>query len=223
MSEHYLKLIDTGAKKLLEIAADNDRANLLFDNKVLSNGLQALTRLHELCVNEKSDQIIGWLSITGKVEKTSFIQLTAAFLKAIWTNDSQETRGKMTDYDHFVLMAAAETLSEIMWQDKNKADIPGPGFIECIEEYGFQELNVVLQIFIKNYIGNILQYLFVAGKVRAANPSLPPGIEVELKEKDAVAISSYIFSDLILDENAESDTKKIVDKLKHTLYLILTQ
>jgi hypothetical protein len=164
-----------------------------------------------------------WLRLPTQKEKTFFIQLTAAFLRAIQPNASKENRVKISDYDHFVLMAAAETLSEIMWQDKNEIDIPGPGFKECIEELGFQDLGVILQVFIKNYLGNILQYLFEAGKIRLANPKLPPETEVELKEKDAVAISSYVFYDLSMSAKAESNSKKIIEKLNLAHYLILSQ
>jgi len=223
MSDHFLQLIDPGAKKLLAIAAVNDKANRLFDNTALTNGLQALSRLHELSFKEETDSIIEWLRLPKQEEKTFFIQLTAAFLRAIQPNAYKDASVNGSDYDHFVLMAAAETLSEIMWQDKRESDISGPVLKECLEEYGFQELGIILQVFTKNYIGNILQYLFEAAKIRVINPNLAPETETELKEVDAVAISSYVFFGLSIDSYAESNAKKVIEKLNLAYKLILTK
>lgn len=223
MSEQFLQQIHSGAKKLLEIAFENDKAKLLFDNKSLSNGLQTLSKLHELSKMKKTDQIAEWLRLPAKRDNTFFVQFIAAFIKALHTVSPKGTRVEITDYDHFVLMASAETLSDIMWEDKRNPDIPGPPFNDCLDEYAFQGLSTILQVFIKNYIGNILQHLFEAGKIRMANPKLPPETEVELKEKEAAAIAGYVFADLNLGTNVESNAKKIIDKLNLAQYLILSR
>lgn len=223
MSEQYLNHLHSGAKKLLEIASENDKSKKVFDNKALSNGLNALSRLHELAKQRKAMTIIDWLGLPHKTENLHFLNFSAAFIKDIHKPGPREARLEITDYDHFVLMAAAETLSEIMWENKSDPEIPGPVFQDCIDDYGFQDLKIILQVFVKNYIGNVLQHLFEAGKVRMANPKLPPETEMELKEKEAASIAAYAFYNLDLAGKPDPDSKKILEKLHLAQYLILSK
>lgn len=217
MEQRLISELDQETVVLFRALVANDQGHRLFDNAMLHRCLLAAAALHRLSADPSGMTAIGkWLE-DNKSEPTNFLHLSAAVLLKL--NKGAE----MSDYDHFVQMAMAETLSDIMWPDKQDPELPGPGIADCLADYAYQEVPLIWQLLIRNYIGGLLQYVFETAKIRLEVRNLPPETESRLRDREAALIAQYVFRDLSLGSGSTAEVNYVINKLQQTMYLLIAE
>jgi len=98
---------------------------------------------------------------------------------------------RTSGFDHSVYLALGQALSHFCGMERGV----GPEFKELIREVARLDPADLQRMFLRNYIGNILQDYFDQAGVRLAHPDLPPSTESDLRRVDAERFAQIVFSD----------------------------
>jgi hypothetical protein len=200
--------LSTGAVALLAIAQENDRHKRIATNAALRISLEYVKRLQQLCAR-KDDQGVRQL-LNGREIPEKWFEFCVASVDAIESKIQQsKDSGKsgfsvQTDFDRSVYMALGQTLSEVVREHRRSRLSLEVGSIEMMAALSQRSGLQVQELLIKNYVGNILQDLFDACKVRLTANGLARDTELKLREKDAELVARDVF--------AQAKEKSIMDE-----------
>lgn len=186
---------------LLVVAAGDARTipetvNIV-NNAAFRYCLELLGNFHRF-VHGSKDDLLARLLVDYKDDGDFFI-FCGRLLDAI----DQRVRGRHREfrrasgdepstYDHAAYLALGQTLCRVGGVRGAKF----PTTSQCFSELVRQKPQVLQQVFLTNYLGNVLQDYLDASRVRARFSSLPPDIEEKLRNEDAAALSKEVFAQL---------------------------
>lgn len=189
--------ISKGATTLLAIAQENDRQKKIATNAALQATLDCASKLPELCARRDRADILELLD-RSEIPGTWFefcVALVAALESRVEKMKNTRDSGfsLRTDFDRSVYLALGQAIAEATKRVRKARltlELSTEETFDCLGELTGAELQ---QFVIKNYIGNILQELFDACKVRLRTRGLPADTERNLREKDACLLMEMVF------------------------------
>jgi hypothetical protein len=98
-----------------------------------------------------------------------------------------------TDFDRSVFLALGQTVAETTRENHKIGLTLEVSTEQVLAAVGKTPPARLQRLLIKHYIGNILQELFDACKVRLTTRGLPRDTELNLRQRDAEAIASSLF------------------------------
>lgn len=189
--------LSRGAVTLLAIAQENDTHKTIATNAALALSLDFLVRLRALCAAQ-DHQGIG--ELLGRTElPAQWFDFSVALVNTIELRLRQPSSGEQrefssrTDFDRSVFLALGQTIAETAGENRKSGLTLEVSTERVLAMVGQTSPAHLQRLLIKHYVGNILQELFDACKVRLTTRGLPRDTELNLRRKDAHAIASSLF------------------------------
>jgi hypothetical protein len=188
--------VSAGARSLLRIASDSGNEAAVSANYTLFQTLDRLIRLHEGATRKVLTEAVA------QFRPKHMLGVAAAISLSIYEDqnrvgpaDASTQRPLLTRFDAHVHQALAQTLADVTWPDREEGDPPtGPGVEEFLTRLASQSRRTVVEAFVLNYVGNILQHFFSAAEVRRQRPDLPNETETELRSIDARIVAKRVMT-----------------------------
>jgi hypothetical protein len=190
--------LSRGAVTLLAIAQENDKQKKIATNATLAISLEFLARLSALCAAQDRDgirELLGRREVPGK-----WFEFCVALVDAIDSHVDRTGSGAQggfslrTDFDRSVFLALGQTIAEATGENRQRGlalEVSTDQVIAAVSKMLPARLQ---QLLIKHYVGNILQELFDACRVRLTTRGLPRDIELNLRGRDADVIAETLFA-----------------------------
>lgn len=199
--------ISRGATTLLAIAQENDRHKKIAANTALEVSLDCVRELPALCANRDRSKICELL---GRPDiPPSWFEFCVALVAAIESRvekakDSRNGGYSLrTDFDRSVYLALGQAIAEATKAVSKARLTLELSTAETFDSLGRWSGTELQKLLIKNYVGNILQELFDACKVRLRTAGLPADTERNLREKDADVVMDSVFESAPPPESRE--------------------
>lgn len=192
--------ISKGAQKLLVIAQRDDTQGAMAGNAALRISLERLAGLPGLCAG--SDQSVLYHLLGQKELPASFFGFCAALANVIdlrvadSAGDLPQGRSLATDFDHSVLLALGQALTDAVREPGEQSPELGPRIEVALPRLALTSAHNLQRLLVQHYVGNILQDYFDRCRLRLRIPELPPDTELKLRTEDAHAIADTLFAHL---------------------------
>lgn len=190
--------LSNGALELLRIAAENDKYGAMMRNACL---LTAISSTGQLLASSSGGprEIARVLRVPSPPE--CFVSFVALLLRNIqqtlddrFGNTSEKSAFPLvTDFNSHVFEAEALTLADLVWPDRHAEDFDGPKIDIVAKRLVAANQIDVWRSFVQHYVGNILQDVFAAARIRETVRNLPPETEQQLRSDDAKKFSAFVF------------------------------
>ncbi len=222
--------ISDGSKALLKVAIENDKHKALTNNNTLVKTLETAKILLDFSKEEDDNKRIDLLNkhLNKDISDSHFLFLVAFVIGKIESEVSKLMKHKdtskkiVTDYNSFILHAFGQTLSEIIW-DKSEtgaSSYTGPEILDCLDYYESQDIKTIWTLIVKNYLANIMISYFAAAREKSKT-KYPSNIEENLRSIDATKMAIFVFSDLTLGKDLESDIGVVISELQNLFIEVL--
>lgn len=195
--------VSTGAQTLLRIAVRSNGQASVSASFTLLRALEALNHLHESAKTGSVPEELRRPQIPGNL-----LQLAATLSHHIYEEQSKGApalespdQPHLTRFDSHVHQALAQTLADTIWPEREPNDPPvGPSLNVCLQHLSAESERTVIEKFVRNYVGNILQHFFAATEVRRQVRDLPEDTEVRLRSVDGGLVARRLMTLLQSDK-----------------------
>ena len=190
--------LSNGALELLRIATENDRHGAMMRNAALLTAISSTGQL----LTSSSAGASGIAQFLGSPNPPKhFLPLVAVLLRNIQQTldarfDASSEKSALplvTDFNSHVFEAEAVTLADFAWPNRHAEDFNGPKIDVVAERLAAANIADVWRTFVQHYIGNILQDVFAAARIRETVRDLAPETEKLLRSDDAVKFATFVF------------------------------
>lgn len=186
-----------GAVALLRIALENDDRRAIAKNAALLLALKFVERLLRACRSGDRDALAALVGV--KSLPPTFLGVVSFSLRSvlrgideIFSSDTDSTMPVMSDFNVHVLQALALALADAAWPNRDADDFDGPRVDDVIRSLARTDSSELSRLLLQHYVGNILQDVFAAARIRDQVSHLPEDTEVRLRSDDARALSRYV-------------------------------
>jgi hypothetical protein len=209
--------LSVGALELLRIAHENDQNHAIVRNAALLATLSFTSRLFSACRTSSAAQVSKLLHV--KNPPANFLALVSLSLRRIQAQLDDQFSGSatdtslpaMTDFNVHVLQAEANVLADFAWPNRSADDFDGPPLSEVMDCLASTEISHAWKVLIQHYVGNILQDIFAAARVRETVRDLDPEAEILLRSQDARMLSEYVFE--VATTNDPEDLMRTLERV----------
>lgn len=189
-----------GAVALLRIALENDGRHAIARNAALLLALKFVERLLRACESGGSDALAALLGV--KSLPTTLLSVVSLSLRSIqrsidemFSSNADTTLPVMSDFNVHVLQALALALADATWPNRAADDFDGPRLDNVIRSLAQTDSAQLSRLLLEHYVGNILQDVFAAARIRDQVSGLAADTEVRLRSDDARTLSRYVVAE----------------------------